>query len=214
MLGSTHFVARWIIGGAVLLGGVGVFLPGLALAGPALEIKAEEYGYYRAWVDGREDPRLAKDDEATRLKKIAKQENLKITEFRALIERVSKVAQSIVPENEAAIRQSLNQTVIGKRIREVEINVDSSHVVAFVKWECGDKRDIDKEASYVAWAVGQGGGVIGTLGLWCVNENDTKLFSAQIGRGGFTRIKKKTVERFATTRYARLFEKVKRGPHR
>jgi hypothetical protein len=86
--------------------------------------------------------------------------------------------------------------------------------VAYVKWKCGDQRDVDEEAAWVAWAVNQGGGVVKTAGVWCVNEIDTKLFSAKIGRASFERIRKEAIERFASSRYIRLFEEVKRGPHR
>ncbi|MBT6433370.1 MAG: hypothetical protein HOK97_01820 [Deltaproteobacteria bacterium] len=56
--------------------------------------------------------------------------------------------------------------------------------------------------------------LVNVLGLWCVNEIDTKLFSAQIGRAAFTKISKSSVPRFAASRYIRFFQKIKRGPHR
>ena len=178
-----------------------------------MEVEAAEYGYYRAWVDGREDSRLMDLDEKTKLKKIAKQEKITVSDLQAIIEKVGPLADSLGSVNEKEIRNRLDQTVVKGRVQEVEVNLGTSHVVAYVKWVCGDKRDIDKEAAYVAWAVGQAGPLVKTLGLWCVNGSGTKLFSAQIGRGGFGRIRKGTIERFAATRYARFFEQVKRGPH-
>ena len=179
----------------------------------SLEVEAAEYAHYRAWIDGKGDPRLAEFDDATKKKKIAGQEKLKVSELDAVVSKVGKVAEVLAPANEKEIRKHLDQTVVKGRVREVEIDLSSSHPVAYVKWVCGDKRDVDKEASYVAWAVGQAGPLVKILGLWCVNEGDTKLFSAQIGRGGFTKIRKAKIERFAAKRYAIFFEKVKRGPH-
>ena len=199
---------------AVYFGVGGIFMGSSALAGPGLEITPEEYASYYAWMDGKEDPRLAEFSEEVKMKKIAKQEKLKVSDFKARVDKVTPIVGTIKPENQSALRNALDQTVLKSRIREIEISTSSAYVVAYVKWECGDKRDIDKEAAYVAWAAGQGGKIIKVLGLWCVNSIDTKLYSAQIGRESFTRVKKSSVERFAVSRYARMFEKVKRGPHR
>jgi len=194
--------------------GLGVgFMGSSALAGPGLEITPEEYASYRAWVDGKEDPRLAEFSDEIKMKKIAKQEKIKVSDLKARVEKVTPAVGAIKSENRVALKSALDQTVLKARIKEIEINTSSAYVVAYVKWECGDKRDIDKEAAYVAWAAGQAGQVIKVLGLWCVNSIDTKLYSAQIGRESYTRVKKTSVERFAVSRYARMFEKVKRGPH-
>lgn len=198
----------------VCFGVGGVFMASSAMAGPGLEITPEEYASYHAWMNGKEDPRLAEFSAEVKMKKIAKQEKMKVSVFRARVDKVTPIVETIKPENQAALRNALDQTVLKSRIREIEISTSSAYVVAYVKWECGDKRDIDKEAAYVAWAAGQAGKIIKVLGLWCVNSIDTKLYSAQIGRESFTRVKKSSVERFAVSRYARMFEKVKRGPHR
>tara|TARA_Y100001934_G_C12010707_1_gene612142 strand:- start:121 stop:660 length:540 start_codon:yes stop_codon:yes gene_type:complete len=179
-----------------------------------MEITVEEYRSYRAWVDGKEDPRLAKLSDEAKLKKIARQEKLKLSVLKTRIAKVEPVIGDIGPDTQQAIRNALSQTVVASRVREIEVNTDSDYVVAYVKWECGDKRDIDTEAAYVAWAASQSGEIIKVLGLWCVNSNDTKLYSAQIGREGFMRIAKRSIPRFARSRYVRLFQGVKRGPHK
>ena len=45
----------------------------------------------------------------------------------------------------------------------------------------------------MAWAIGDSNPLVNVLGLWCVNEIDTKLFSAQIGREAFTKIRKSSI---------------------
>ena len=86
--------------------------------------------------------------------------------------------------------------------------------MAYVKWRCGDLRNVDAEAAYVAWAVADRGEVVNLVGLWCVDANETKMFSGQIGRSAFTKVRKARIPQLAASRYIRLFQDVKRGPHR
>lgn len=178
-----------------------------------LKVSIQEYASYQAWNDGKEDPRLEQFSDEKKMKKIAQQENTKFATFKERVEKVAQVADTIEPDNRVEIRKALDETILKSRVETIEINTDSSYVVAYVKWQCGDKRDIDKEASYAAWAVSQVGELIKVLGLWCVDSSDTKLYSSQIDRESFTKIKKSSIERFAVSRYARMFEQVKRGPH-
>jgi hypothetical protein len=180
----------------------------------ANSVTPREYELYMDWKDGREDPRLEKYSDAVKLKKIARSLNVEPKELEAIIGRVGPVAGTLKAETEKAVKAALDETPIKARISSVEVNIATGHVVAYVKWKCGDQRDVDEEAAWVAWAVNQGGGVVRTAGVWCVNEIDTKLFSAKIGRASFERIRKEAIERFASSRYIRLFEEVKRGPHR
>lgn len=182
-------------------------------ASTVMDISVEEYASYKAWVDGKEDPRLANDNDQVKMRKIAKQEKLSVSSLKAIIKKVDSTINLLKPENQKAISTALNQTVLSKRVREVEINTASSYVVAYVKWECGDKRDIDTEAAYVAWATAQAGSTIKTLGLWCVDKRGVKQYSATIERESFSRVNKASVKRFGKSRYARLFQDIKRGPH-
>lgn len=177
------------------------------------DITAREFQLYMDWKDGKEDPRLAKDTDEVKLKKIAKTLGASPADVKNAIARVEPVIGTLKAELEMVVKDELAKTPIKPKVRSVEVNLDTAYPVAFVKWACGDARDIEKEAAYVAYGVAQGGVLIKTLGLWCVGEGDTKLFSAKIGRDAFTRIDLKAIERFATSRYIKLFEEVKRGPH-
>ncbi len=177
-------------------------------------VSPTDYQLYMDWKDGREDPRLEKFSEEAKLKKIAKNLRVKTKDLKAAIRRVEPLVATLATDTEKAIRAELDKTQIKSQISTVDINTQTGHVIAFIKWKCGDARDFDKEAAYVAWAVSEGGQVVKTAGVWCVNEIDTKLFSAKIGRAAFERIRKESIERFATSRYIKLFEEVKRGPHR
>ena len=137
-----------------------------------------------------------------------------VAELEAAIAKVQAVESTLGSSTAAAVKGSINQTPMASRLLDVEVNTDTRHAVAYVKWRCPDKREIDLEAAYVAWAIGDSNPLVNVLGLWCVNEIDTKLFSAQIGRESFTKIRKSSIPRFAASRYIRFFRKVKRGPHR
>lgn len=202
-----------VIRGTILLAfAVVVFAPEAPATGGG--VSPADYQLYMDWKDGREDPRLEKFSEDVKLKKIAKNLHVKSKDLKAAIRRVEPLAATLATDTEKAIRAELDKTPVKNQISKVEVNVRAGHVIAFIKWKCGDARDVDKEAAYVAWAVSQGGQVVKTAGVWCVNEIDTKLFSTKIGRAAFERIRKESIERFATSRYIKLFEEVKRGPHR
>lgn len=185
----------------------------LALAaGP--DVSPEEFNLYREYVIGRDDTRLEKYNDKAKLKKIARSLGVSTKQLKGAIDKVEPLIESLQADTEKAIRASLDQTSMKKAVLKVEVNLETEHAVAFVKWRCGDPRDHDKEAAYIAWAVADGGPVIQLLGLWCVNSIDTKLFSGKIARPALGRVSKTGVERFATSRYIRLFEDVKRGAHR
>jgi hypothetical protein len=179
--------------------------------GPA--IQPEEYSLYVMWTDSREDARLQKLGEDARIKKVAQSLGVSAKELKRVIDKVEPAMPSLKADLDKAVRGAVAQTPLAKQLISVEVNTETEHVVVMIKWRCGDPRDWDKEASLVAWATAAGGPVTKILGLWCVNELDTKLFSAKIGRPGMDRIDKAAVDRFASSRYIKLFEEVKRGPH-
>ncbi|MCK5690267.1 hypothetical protein KAI87_13405 [Myxococcota bacterium] len=180
----------------------------------AQQVSAEDYQVYMDWINGQEDPRLDKETEKVKKRKIAKQIGVSVKILEAAIEKVEPYASTIVKTTEDAIKAALKGTPIGAKVQKVVIDAREGHVVGYVNWACGDRRDWEKEAAFAAWATAEAGTIVKTLGVWCVNEKGTKMFSAKIGRGAFSRIRKAQIERFALSRYIRLFEGVKRGPHR
>ena len=180
----------------------------------AADVTARDYKLYLGWNEGKADPKLATVKDGERLKRIAKSLGVPAKELEKVIARVDPVAKSLGPDTEASVRQSLDQTALKGRVQLVEVNAALPLVVAGVKWKCGDQRDLDKEAAIVAAAAAKGSKLVQTLGLWCVNDADTKLFSATIDRTGFEKIDPASIERFATTRYIHLFVGVQRGAHK
>ena len=184
-----------------------------ALAGGP-DVSPEEFNLYREYVGGKDDIRLERFNDQAKLKKIARSLGVSSKQLRAAIDKVEPLVGTLQAETEKAIRATLDQTPLKKVVLKVEVNLETEHAVAFIKWRCGDPRDHDKEAAYVAWAVADGGPVIKLLGLWCVNAIDTKLFSGKIARPALGRVNKSGIERFASSRSIRLFEDIKRGAHR
>lgn len=195
----------------VLVGSVAVGTTARA-GGP--DVSNQEYQLYMDWKDGREDPRLEKLDEAGKLKKIAASLGVTAKELQAAIAKVQPVADTLAKDTERALRAALDTTPLKGRVLEVHVDAGQAHVVAGIKWRCGDARDADAEAAYAGWAVGDSGKLVKTVVVWCVNEGDTKLFSAKAAGAAMARISKTSIERFASSRYIKLFEEVKRGPHR
>ncbi len=182
---------------------------------PALpDVSQVEYALYMDWHEGRDDPRLEALDGPARLKKIARTLGVRSADLKAAIDKVQPFADTIAKDTEKAIMAVLATTPLAGRVLEVVVDARQSHVIAYVKWRCGDKRDADKEASYAGWAVAQRAEIVKTVGVWCVNSVDTKLFSAKVSKQSLALINKRSIERFAQARYIKLFEQVKRGPHR
>lgn len=185
----------------------------LPVRAQGLDVTARDFELYMAWKDGREDPRLEKATDKVRKQKIAKSVGASVKELDAAVIKVEPVAAGLANANEKSIKEALERTPLKGRILEVEVSTGQPLVVAGVKWQCGDARDHDKEAAYVAYATGQGSKLVRTLALWCIDDSKRKLFSGTIDRTGFEKISDRAIERFASSRYINLFVGVKRGPH-
>jgi len=200
-----------VLVGAVILGTMGTAGEAWADGGP---VTSGEFALYMDWKEGREDPRLEKFSEAAKMKKIAKNLGVPVTTLKEAVGKVEPVAATLGKDTEARIRKSLEKSPIKGRVLEIIVDVSQSHPVGAVKWRCGDTRDLDKEAVWVGWAIADGGPVLKTGAMWCVNGAGTKLFSAKASRDALARISTGSIERFASSRYIRLLEGVKRGPHK
>lgn len=178
----------------------------------AQEISAQEYATYIDWRDGRDDPRLKDASDELKLQKIAKSLGMKPAHLQTIIDRVAPVAKTIARDTESVVQTALRETPLKGRVVEVHVDANQAHVVLGIKWRCGDSRDADKEAAFAGWAAARGT-IVRTVVLWCVDAQDTKQFSARAAASGLGRIDKGQIDRFAASRYIRLLEEVKRGPH-
>lgn len=187
-------------------------LGGVARAAPS-EIRAAEFQLYMEWKLGREDPRLQSLSESVKLKKIAASLGTTSQTLQAVVDELSPLDGTFARATQESMRAALEKTLLRGRILDVVVDAQQAHAVLGVKWRCGDPHNLDKEMATIAWAAGEGAPIVETLALWCVDERDTKQLSAKVARRAFERINPATIERFASSRYVRLFEDIKRGPH-
>lgn len=195
-----------------------VFLTILAFAGPSLaqtvdSVTCDDYQSYMAWKDGIQDPRLAEDSDDERYKKIGKTIGLSAVDLKAVVSKVEPLQGQLKGAWESKIKQSLAQTPVNAQVKSVEMNVQTGSPIAYIEYRCGETAKIDRDATWVAEAVRASGGFVKTVALWCTDAKGIKQFSAIIDRSGFEKIRKSSIDRFASSRYIRLFTDIKRGPH-
>ncbi len=187
-----------------------LFAAGSAFAAP-VEMTAEEYTQYRTYMNLRDAPKLAKLSDKQKRAKIAASINITPGALDAAIAKGEVKAAGIEERTVAGVKEELEKTPLKGRIKEVTINTETEQAVLFVKWQAANALDFDKEACHVAAAVKAGGHIVSLVVLWAVNGNDATVFSAKVGRSAFMRINPASINSFASTRYIKMFEDVKRG---
>lgn len=203
-------LSRWQKSLVVL---VGLGLVTTAYAQGVDSVTCDEYQHYMAWKDGIQDPRLAEDSDDDRYKKIGKTIGLTAADLKAVVGKIEPVQAQLKSAWETKIKQSLAQTPVQAQVKSVEMNVQTGSPIAYIEYGCGEAAKIDRDATWVAEAVRASGGFVKTVALWCTDGKGIKQFSAIIDRSGFEKIRKSSIERFASSRYIRLFTDIKRGPH-
>ena len=119
------------------------------VAASAADVTPQEYALYMDWKDGQQDERLAEDDPETKKKKIAKTLGVTVAELDAAVAKVQGVVATLGSSTAEAVRGSIKQTPMASRLLDVEINTETRHAVAYVKWRCPDKRDISASLTFV-----------------------------------------------------------------
>jgi hypothetical protein len=194
-------------------------LPSSSPAGE-LPMTAEEFGLWRDYQSALGDPKVEKLPEKARLPAIAK--NFLATgtctgncekKLREAAEKGKQFGDAIGKQVEEMVRESLKGTEVGARLKELKIDDSAAHVVAYVTFTAVSAETIDREACLLASKVLKSNALVSTLKLEAVDSADdkNKLFEAIISRKNAQKIDEEKIVDFATTRYLRLFEKVKRA---
>ncbi|HEY3449761.1 MAG TPA: hypothetical protein VGK67_25630 [Myxococcales bacterium] len=200
----------------LLLAATALALP-LVLPAPAraadLAMTAEEFGLWRDYQGALTDARVQKMPEKQRLPAIAK--NFKTTEKRLkeAVEKGEKDGEAVAKQAEELTKTALQGTDIASRLKEVKLDTSASHVVAYVTWVAASAETIDKEVCLVATKVIKENPLASTVKVDVLDSIDDKkkLFDALIGRSNAAKIQEDKIVDFASTRYIKLFEKVKRA---
>lgn len=187
-------------------------LPAPVRAGE-LAMTAEEFGLWRDYQGALTDPRVQKMPEKQRLPNIAK--NFKTTEkkLKEAIEKGEKDGEAVAKQAEELTKKALEGTDLAARVKEVRVDASAAHVVAYVTWVAASAETIDKEVCLVASKVIKENPLASTVKVDVLDSIDDKkkLFDALIGRANAAKIQEEKIVDFASTRYIRMFEKVKRA---
>ncbi|MBI5546287.1 MAG: hypothetical protein HY901_20565 [Deltaproteobacteria bacterium] len=181
--------------------------------GADLPMTAEEFGLWRDYQSAISDPRVQKMPEKQRLPAIAKNFRAAEKTLKEAVEKGEQYGEGIGAQVQALTRGALSSSDFAARIKEVRVDTSAAHVVAYVTWVATTHETIDREACQAASKVFKSNGLIKTLKIEVLDPDDEKkrLFEALIGRENAGRIDEERIVDFASTRYRRLFEKVKRA---
>ncbi len=178
-----------------------------------LAMTAEEFGLWRDYQSALTDARVQKMPEKQRLPAIAR--NFKTTEkkLREAIEKGEKEGEAVAKQAEELTRAALKETPLAGRLKEVRLDASAAHVVAYVTWTAESPETVDREACLVAARVQKANPLAKTIKVDVLDPIDgqSKLLDALIGRDRAARIQEDRIVDFASTRYLKLFEKVKRA---
>ena len=189
-----------------------LFLTSTLVSANTVDMNADEFRYWRTYVQLQNAPKLKPLTENAKRAQIAKHLKISPAQLSEAIAKGEQHGEGIEQRTAEAISKALETTMLKGRIQDLTINTDTDQAVAFIKWTARSPLDFDKEACWAAWAVGEAGHIVNILVLWAVNAADATVFSAKVGRTAFTRIHKNRINSFASTRYIKMFEDVKRGP--
>lgn len=198
-----------------LLTAVALALPVLLpAAGQAdeLPMTAEEFGLWRDYRSALDDPRVKKMPEKQRLPAIAR--NFRVSEkvLAKAVEKGEQHGETIGKQAEELTRAALADAELG-RLKEVRVDTSASQVVVYVQWIAAAPEAVDREASLVAARVHKANPLARILKVEIYDPQleTRQLFEGLIDREKAGRIQEERIVDFASTRYARLFEKVKRA---
>jgi len=197
-----------------LFGLVCLVLPRFLSAACPVQLSPEDYTYFKTYQLYKDAPKLANLPDAKKRVKIAENLKISVSRLNTAIQNGLKAGNNIEELVKTSIQEALAETPLKDKVLDVTINTQTEHAVAFIKWRAQNPLDFDKEACYGAFSVKEGGPFISIAVLWAVNNNDVTVFSAKAGRSAFEKISKSQINNFASTRYIKMFEEVKRGPQK
>lgn len=190
-----------------------VVLLGTLPARAELPLSAEEFKLWKEYKDALEDARVQKLPEKQRFAAIARNFRVPEKKLKDAVDKGEQHGQGIGKQAEAAIRGALADTEFAPRIKEIKVDTSAAHVISYVHWVADKTEALDKEACLAAARSAKAAPISSTLTIWATDPKDDarKVFEALISSEAAGRINEARVVDFASTRYIKLFEKVKRA---
>ncbi len=191
---------------------------GQALAAD-LPMTAEEFRLWRDYQAAAEDPKVQKMPEKERLPAIARnfssvyKQKITVKDLSAAIAKGDQFGAGIGKQAEDSIRAALADTEFAARIKEVKVDTSASHVVTYVAFTTDKPETLDREACLAVVRARKGAALASTIKVAIADPADAGkvLFEGLISAESADRINEGRIVDFASTRYLKLFEKVKRA---
>jgi energy-converting hydrogenase A subunit M len=187
----------------------------LAAGDEALEADFDAYKriikeYYEARYEGKPDEVVLKD--------IARRIQMDPERAADVFRRGKDITSAYGERVSAAVRRELvgksvvtavGTVTLEDRVAQIVLDARRSHVVAYFKWNAGERPTLEEEASLAALAVANASTKIDTIALGAIKGSDENaVFTAKISREAASRIQYDRIAMFADKRYIRLFEEV------
>lgn len=174
------------------------------------ELTLEEFKVYQHYKNAMEDPRVQKMKPEARVPAIAKDAGYKLKDLQAAIAK-GEAAGDVKGKCEAAIREALSGSELAGRVGTVDVDTSDPHAVGYVQWLNESPEKLEIEACTSAALVQKSCPILSTVQVWAQDNANPKarVFQALISGSAAAKIKPDRIKDFASTRYMRLFEKVK-----
>lgn len=181
----------------------------LALA-QGVELTLEEFKMYQQYKNAMEDPRVQQMKPEARVPAIAKDAGFKLKELKRVIEK-GDGAGDLKARCEAAIKVALEKGELSGRVGTVDVDTRDPHAVGYLQWFNENPERLEVEASFAAATLQHSCPIVSTVQVWAQDKANPKarVFQALISGSAAARIDPTRAKDFASTRYIRLFEKVK-----
>jgi hypothetical protein len=181
-----------------------------ALSAEPLPLTRDEFKMYRHYKVAMEDPRVQKMKPGARNAAIAKDAKYKLKDMEAAVAKGDEAGdlKAICEKN---LKEALDGTELKGRIGRLDADLTEEHGVAYVQWMNEKPEALPVEASVAAATAVAACPVVSSVQVWAMDKANPKarVFQGLIGATSASNIKVDKAKDFATTRYMRLFEKVK-----
>ena len=179
-------------------------------ASEPIALSRDEFKMYRHYQAAIADPRVQKMKPEARVAAIARDSKYKLKELVAVIARGDE-AGDLKARCESNLKEALEGTELRGRLGRLEADLTEEHGVAYVQWMNEKQEVLPIEASIAAATAVQACPLVSTIQVWAMDKASprTRVFQGLIGASSAANIKVDKAKDFATTRYLRLFEKVK-----
>jgi hypothetical protein len=187
-----------------------VLLAAPSFAAEPIGTSEDEFKMYLHYKLAMADARVQAMKPEARLPAIAKDASYKLKDLQAAITRV-EAAGDLKAKCEANLKEVFATGELAGRMGKLEVDTSGDHAIAIVQWFNEEQNNLGIEASYAARLAADACPVASTVTVWAQNKAAPKqrVFQALVSQSSAKRISLDKVKDFGSTRYMKLFEKVK-----